>query len=109
MIRPTWTWPAGTTCRRSRCWTARGWACLSHQVWAGQPVPVATCLDCGHTSVSVEAAASCGTCMGSLVADDDVLDARFVGAVWPLAVAGWPADESGPAAAAPSTLLVAAP
>lgn len=62
----------------------RGDWCLSHQVWAGVPVPVATCLDCGSTAVSVEGAASCGKCMGTLVQDDDVLDARFVAAVWPL-------------------------
>jgi valyl-tRNA synthetase len=83
--------------------------CLSHQVWAGQPVPVATCLDCGQAEVSVEPMTSCRKCMGALVADDDVLDARFVGAVWPMAVAGWPQHETGPADAAPSTLLVVAP
>jgi len=87
----------------------RGDWCLSHQVWAGQPVPVATCLDCGQLAVSVEPVASCGKCMGALVGDDDVLDARFVGAVWPLAVAGWPQDQSGPAACADTTLLVVAP
>ena len=76
----------------------RGDWCLSHQVWAGQPVPVGTCLDCGQAAVSVEPADSCGKCMGTVVADDDVLDARFVGAVWPLALAGWPQDEGGPAA-----------
>jgi valyl-tRNA synthetase len=84
--------------------------CLSHQVWTGQPVPVATCLDCGQLEVSVDAAASsCKKCMGTLVPDDDVLDARFVGAVWPLAMAGWPRDESGLADAATATLLVVAP
>ncbi len=87
----------------------RGDWCLSHQVWAGQPVPVATCLDCGQAAVSVEPAGSCGKCMGTLVPDDDVLDARFVGAVWPLALAGWPADEDGPALLAPTTVLLVAP
>jgi valyl-tRNA synthetase len=47
--------------------------------------------------------------MGALVPDEDVLDARFVGAVWPLAVAGWPADVAAPAEAAPGTILVVAP
>ncbi|MEY2475665.1 MAG: valyl-tRNA synthetase [Actinomycetota bacterium] len=83
--------------------------CLSHQVWAGQPVPVAACLDCGQLAVSVEASESCGKCMGTLVAEDDVLDARFVGAVWPLATAGWPASEAGPEDLAPSTTLVVGP
>jgi valyl-tRNA synthetase len=78
-------------------------------VWAGQPVPVATCLDCGQAAVSVEPAESCGKCMGQLVADDDVLDARFVGAVWPLALAAWPQDERGPEQSAPDTLLIVAP
>lgn len=87
----------------------RGDWCVSQQVWAGQPVPVATCADCGQVAVGVELAGSCGKCMGVLVADDDVFDARFVGAVWPLAVAGWPRDEAGPGAAAPSTLLLIAP
>jgi valyl-tRNA synthetase len=64
--------------------------CLSHQVWAGQPVPVSRCLDCNQLAVAVEPADACGKCMGLLEADDGVLDARFVGAVWPLAMAGWP-------------------
>ena len=33
---------------------AGGEWCLSHQVEAGQPVPVSTCLDCGKVAVSVE-------------------------------------------------------
>jgi valyl-tRNA synthetase len=83
--------------------------CLSHQVWAGQPVPVAACLDCGQLDVSVDASGSCGKCMGTLVREDDVLDARFVGAVWPLATGGWPAVERGPEEMAPSTTLVVGP
>jgi hypothetical protein len=39
------------------------------------------------------------------VADDDVLDARFVGALVPLSDAGWPDDQSGPAQAAAATML----
>jgi valyl-tRNA synthetase len=80
--------------------------CLSHQVWAGQPVPVATCLDCGSLDVAVEPSTSCGKCMGTLAAGDDVLDARFIGALWPLSAAGWPDDQAGPAAAAAETMLV---
>ena len=73
---------------------AGGEWCLSHQVEAGQPVPVATCLDCGTVAPSVEDEASCGACMGTLAPDTAVLDARFLAAVWPLAAAGWPADEA---------------
>ena len=64
--------------------------CVSYQVVAGQPVPAATCLDCGRLSVSVEPLDDCPRCMGELSPDLGVLDARFVGAVWPLAAAGWP-------------------
>jgi valyl-tRNA synthetase len=85
-----------------------GW-CLSHQVWSGQPVPVSACLDCGQLDVSVESSASCGKCMGTLVAEPDVLDARFVGAVWPLATANWPGAERAPAELAGHTTLVVGP
>jgi valyl-tRNA synthetase len=85
---------------------AGGTWCLSHQVWAGSPVPVATCLDCGQVAVAVEAAESCGKCMGQLVADDSVLDARFVGAVWALASTGWPGARPDPETTARTTLLV---
>ena len=83
--------------------------CLSHQVWAGLPVPVGRCLDCGQVDVSVEPDTSCGKCMGTVVAEDDVLDARFVGALWPLASAGWPGDETGPETLAPETTLLVGP
>ncbi|HVF75713.1 MAG TPA: class I tRNA ligase family protein [Acidimicrobiales bacterium] len=74
---------------------AGGEWCLSHTVWAGQAVPVSTCLDCGRTAVEVEPSTSCGRCMGELVPDGGVLDARFVGAVWPLATGGWPGEAVG--------------
>lgn len=64
--------------------------CLSQQVWGGVPVPVGRCLDCGNIDVSVHPATSCGRCMGDLLADTDVLDARFVRCMLPLAAAGWP-------------------
>jgi valyl-tRNA synthetase len=81
--------------------------CLSHQVWAGDVVPAARCLDCGQIAVTAEPSSSCGKCMGELVSTDDVLDARFVAALWPLAHAGWPNDERAPADAAPSTIVFA--
>lgn len=83
--------------------------CLSHQVWAGRPVPVSTCLDCGRVAVEPEPSTSCGRCMGELVPDDQALDARFVGALWPLAAAGWPRDGAGAATATESTMLVVGP
>jgi hypothetical protein len=39
------------------------------------------------------------------VADDDVLDSRFVGALWPLVSAGWPEAANGPVEQAPYTTL----
>lgn len=84
---------------------AGGTWCLSHQVWAGSPVPVSTCLDCGQLAVAVEQPPSCGKCMGELAADDSVLDARFVGAVWPLVAAGWPDARPDPDVTADTTLL----
>jgi len=73
----------------SRAGRAREW-CLSQQVWGGVPLPVGRCLDCGHVDVSVHPNTSCGRCMGDLVAVDEMLDARFVRVVWPLAGTGWP-------------------
>jgi hypothetical protein len=43
--------------------------------------------------------------MGPLRGASDVLDARFVGALWPLVSAGWPSDGDGPIAWAPHTTL----
>ncbi len=71
--------------------------CLSHQVWAGEPVPAAQCADCGQVTVIAEPLSSCGMCMGELVPTDDVLDARFVAALWPLVLTGWPQDDRGAA------------
>jgi valyl-tRNA synthetase len=88
---------------------AGGEWCLSHQVWAGQPVPVARCLDCGKVAVAVDGASSCGKCMGLLAPDDSVLDARFVGAVAMLSAAGWPDDERTVVDLAPATTLVVPP
>jgi valyl-tRNA synthetase len=68
----------------------RDWL-VSSSVVAGQPVPAATCADCGALAVTVEPVADCPRCMGQLLPQPGVLDARFVGAVWPLAAAGWPA------------------
>ena len=88
---------------------AAGPWCLSHQIWAGSPVPVARCLDCGQLSVEVDPDPSCGKCMGTLVAEDDALDARFAGALWPLVAAGWPDLRGGALDSAPATTLLVGP
>lgn len=71
--------------------------CVSRQLWVGEPLPVARCLDCGQEAVAVEPSTSCGRCMGHLVRGEAVLDGRFVASVWPLAAAGWPDGGDGPA------------
>jgi valyl-tRNA synthetase len=86
---------------------ASGWWAVTHHGRAGQPAPVARCVDCGAVSVAVDIPSSCGKCMGDLVASDEILDPRFVAALWPLAEAGWPGDERAATdAAAVTTLLV---
>jgi valyl-tRNA synthetase len=82
--------------------------CLSSQVWTGLRVPVSSCLDCGRPAVAVELGDSCPSCMGTLVAVDEVLDARFVAAMWPLVLAGWPARRD-PGPDESSTVVVVAP
>lgn len=69
---------------RNDSWT------LSQQLWSGVQVPIATCLDCGSVAVSVDETTSCGTCMGTLEQHSDVIDGRFVAALTPLAMLGWP-------------------
>ncbi|MCU1460129.1 MAG: valyl-tRNA synthetase [Acidimicrobiales bacterium] len=83
--------------------------CLSHQVWAGLPVPVARCLDCGQLSIDVEPEPSCGKCMGTLEAEDDVLDNRFAGTLWPLVAAGWPDDRTAAVDLGPTTTFLVGP
>lgn len=88
--------------------STREW-CLSHRGWSGLPVPVARCADCGSTAVSVDLGESCGKCMGGLIPDERVLDPRFVGAVWPLADAAWPADEASVVVEATGTTMLVRP
>lgn len=87
---------------------AGGEWCVSQPLWVGEPVPVGRCLDCGHVGVSVDAAASCGRCMGQVEAHDEVLDTRFIDCVWPLAATGWPAAARSPVEAHEPPLLVMA-
>lgn len=78
-------------CFVDRASRAERW-CLSHQVWAGDAVPAAQCIECGQIAVTAEPSSSCGKCMGEMRPTDDVLDARFVAALWPLALRGWPSE-----------------
>ena len=91
-------------------WAGRsGWWCLTRRGWAGRPVPVSRCVDCGGTAVGVDLPESCGKCMGVLVADDAVLDPRFVAALSPLAEVGWPDDEVAAVDASEVTTLLVGP
>ena len=90
-----------------RAQRADSW-CLSHQVWAGETVPAARCLDCGQVAVTAEPSSSCNKCMGEMVSTDDVLDARFIAVLWPLASAGWPNDERAAVDIAAITTIFAA-
>lgn len=88
---------------------AERWAewCLSQQLWGGVPLPVGRCLECLRIDVWVDPPESCGKCMGEVVPGTDVLDARFVRCVWPLAAGGWPDDVA--AAGGRTRLLAAGP
>ncbi|HUP86928.1 MAG TPA: class I tRNA ligase family protein [Acidimicrobiales bacterium] len=67
----------------------RDW-CISSRVPGGTPLPAATCLECGKLAVDLTPSSSCGKCMGTMVAEPLALDARFIAAVWPLVLGGWP-------------------
>jgi hypothetical protein len=71
----------------------REW-CLSSRVPGGVPLPAAACLDCGKVAVEVDSPSSCGKCMGVVVSEALSLDARFVAAVWPIVLGGWPGRRS---------------
>lgn len=83
--------------------------CVSHQVWAGESVPASACSECRQMTVAIDPGPSCNRCMGALEPVSDVLDARFLAAVWPLAIAGWPAEDAGVKEAAEATTLLVDP
>ena len=68
--------------------------CLSSRVPGGVPLPAATCIECGKVTVDVEPPSSCGKCMGMVVGEPLTLDARFVAAMWPIVLGGWPGGRS---------------
>jgi valyl-tRNA synthetase len=87
---------------------ARSDWCLSTRVGGGIPIPAASCLDCGKMTVEVEATSSCGRCMGTLVPEALFLDARFVAAIWALALGGWPERGGGMSTAEETVVVVSA-
>ena len=80
--------------------------CISHQVWGGHPIPVALCTDCGEPSVGIDPPPACRKCMAELAPDTAVFDARFLGVIWSLVEAGWPARDSIDDSSRRSTLAV---
>lgn len=81
--------------------------CLSSRATPGQPLPVARCADCGSVDVGVDLASSCRRCVGDLVREDGVLDARFVAGMWPLWASGWP--DGGRRGGEPATTALVVP
>jgi len=68
----------------------RPW-CISRQLWWGHRIPVWTCEDCGHQTVTTTDPTACERC-GSvrLTQDPDVLDTWFSSGLWPFSTLGWP-------------------
>ncbi|MEZ5170279.1 MAG: valine--tRNA ligase [Acidimicrobiia bacterium] len=68
----------------------RDW-CVSRQIWWGHRIPAWYCNDCSEVIVTTEDPASCPSCAGrDLHQDDDVLDTWFSSALWPFTTLGWP-------------------
>lgn len=64
---------------------------ISRKSWWGIPVPAYYCHQCGTPAVDAERPKACPACKGeSMRVEQDVLDAWFTAAFWPLAVFRWP-------------------
>jgi valyl-tRNA synthetase len=84
----------------------RDW-CISRQIWWGHRIPVWYCDGCSGTIVSTEDPASCPTCKGtSLRQEEDVLDTWFSSALWPFSTLGWPDQTPALKTFYPTSLLV---
>ena len=90
----------------ARAGASEDW-CLSSRASPGQRLPAARCGDCGSVDVTVDLASSCRRCMGDLVPEDAVLDARFVAGIWPLWSSGWP--DAGRRGGDPATTALVVP
>ncbi|HEU0033768.1 MAG TPA: valine--tRNA ligase [Kofleriaceae bacterium] len=83
--------------------------CISRQLWWGHRIPAWHCT-CGAITVAREAPASCPTCSGSeLRQDDDILDTWFSSALWPFSTLGWPEKTRDLATFYPNNVLVTGP
>jgi valyl-tRNA synthetase len=81
---------------------------IGRQLWLGHRVPVYHCGN-GHTTVAVEAPATCPECGSKEITQDpDVLDTWFSSALWPFATLGWPDETDDLEAFYPNNLNVTA-
>lgn len=84
----------------------RDW-CISRQIWWGHRIPAWYCLECGETTVAIEAPEVCNACQGSrFEQDSDVLDTWFSSALWPFSTMGWPDRTKELEVYYPTSLLV---
>jgi valyl-tRNA synthetase len=68
----------------------RPW-CISRQLWWGHRIPVWTCANCGHRTVTTTDPTACERCgQAEIEQDPDVLDTWFSSALWPFSTLGWP-------------------
>ena len=94
----------------------RDW-CISRQLWWGHRIPVWYCAGpdagarqgCGNVIVARDAPSACGTCGGTVVQDEDVLDTWFSSWLVPFTSLGWPDDTDDLGAFYPGHTMVTAP
>jgi valyl-tRNA synthetase len=67
--------------------------CISRQLWWGHRIPVWSCADCGHLTVTMYDPNACANCGSNHIEQDpDVLDTWFSSALWPFSTLGWPEE-----------------
>jgi valyl-tRNA synthetase len=81
--------------------------CISRQLWWGHRIPVWTCEDCHHITVSEQDVKYCEKCKSKkVIQDSDVLDTWFSSALWPFSTLGWPENTESLKTFYPTDVLV---
>lgn len=81
--------------------------CISRQLWWGHRIPVWTCQDCNHLTVSESEVEVCEKCHSKKITQDpDVLDTWFSSALWPFSTLGWPNETEALKTFYPTDVLV---